>query len=227
MRNWETQQQCSPAFGAVVTAACPKHVPVCVNSSSALTEAVTSFRMVPGCCCCLVKSVPRQNPGRWHSGAGSVMGLLNGLSAATSPCLSSLLGNEILFGFFFKVLSQSCPSEKMVCFAREGALPVRTLQETLGYVRNRPKVALGQQSMGVQAQPWLLSGITDSAHCVSLLQETCPHLQPQTAGIRAGSHQKERDSNFSPVRSAVRYFTNTCKDRVCGLGSSKVGIGGR
>lgn len=39
--------------------------------------------------------------------------------------------------------------------------------------------------------------------------------------------KKEGDSSFPPVRSVVRYFTNTCKDRVCGMESSKVGIAGK
>lgn len=85
------QQQYLYAFGVlVVDAASTKYVRVCVNLSG-VTEAVAFLRIVPGCCCCLVNSVPRQNPGRLCPGASSVTVLLNGLSPVTSPCLSNLL----------------------------------------------------------------------------------------------------------------------------------------
>lgn len=118
--------------------------------------------------------------------------------------------------FFSKCFSRAlCKSKCFDLFAREEALPIQALQEALGCVRNVVQCSPGPTERGgVGTALTPVSGITDSVHHVSLLLETCLHLGPQTAEIRAGicSDQKEGESNFSPVRTVMRQFTNPCRD---------------
>lgn len=159
MRNWETQQQFSSALGAVVTTACTKHC-VFVWTPGVLLQK-QSLRIVPGCYCSLVKSVPWQNLGWWHYGASSVMGSLSGLSAVASPCLSNLLGNEIFVGFFF--FSKCFPRvlHKRFALCEEKLSQSRKCRKPWGMLETWPKVALVQQSRGTALTP---EYIMDSMH---------------------------------------------------------------
>jgi len=155
MRNRKIQQQYLSAFGVVVVATeSTKYICVCVNSSGVIAEAVTFLKIVPSCYCCLVNSVPRQNPGRLRSGASSVTGLLNGLSPVTSTCLYNLLWNEILCSIFSRRCYRApCKTKQFALLAREEALPVQAPQEALGCVRSMAQHSPGPRVSGCEYSP--------------------------------------------------------------------------
>lgn len=196
MRNREIQQQCLSAFQVVVVAtASTKCVHVCVISSDVITEAVTFFRRVPSCYCCLVNPALHQNPGWLRSGASSVMGLLNGLGPVTPSCLPNLLWNEISFNIFFsfffpKFFSRAlCKSKWFALFAREDALPGQALQEASGCARNMAQRSTGlTERWGVGAAP-----TPKGCQCLSASHFAAAGDLKQQKWEQASAHIKKRE----------------------------------